>query len=28
MIIAKHKSNLERLLNKTEPKLKFTKKGN
>ncbi len=28
MIISKHKSNLERLLNKTEPKLKFTKKGN
>ncbi|HNW25019.1 MAG TPA: glycerol-3-phosphate 1-O-acyltransferase PlsY [Candidatus Cloacimonas sp.] len=28
MIITKHKSNLERLVNKTEPKLKFTKKGN
>jgi len=28
MIIVKHKSNLERLVNKTEPKLKFTKKGN
>ena len=28
LIVVKHKSNLERLINGSESKLKFTKKGN